>query len=162
VITVRLVDSVDTRVNKAGDEIAATVDSPISDNGQIVIPRYSKARLRITSERNAGHIKGQSEVQLQLVSVTVNGQAYNVSSGVFQKAAKGTRGKQTAERAGIGAAVGGIIGAIAGGGKGAAIGAGVGAGAGTGVQMATKAAPVVIPSETKIDFTLSSPLTVTP
>jgi len=162
VITVRLVDSVDSRVNKTGDEIAATVDSPISGNGQIVIPRYAKARLRIVSERNAGHIKGRSEVQLKLVSVTVNGQVYNVKSGVYQQLAKGSRGKQTAERAGIGAAVGGLIGAIAGGGKGAAIGAGVGAGAGTGVQMATKAAPVKIPSETKIDFTLTSPLTVTP
>lgn len=160
VITVRLVDSVDTRVNKAGDEIAATVDSPISDNGQTVIPRYAKARLRIVSERNAGHIKGQSMVELKLVSVTVGGQVYNVNSGVYQREAKGSRGKQTAERAGIGAAVGGIIGAIAGGGKGAAIGAGVGAGAGTGVQMATKAPPVNIPSETKIDFTLNSPLTV--
>ncbi len=161
VITVRLVDSVDTRVNKAGDEIKATVDSQIADNGQIVIPRYSKARLRIVSERNAGHIKGQSMVELKLVGLTVNGQAYNVNSGVYQREAKGSRGKQTAERAGIGAAVGGIIGAIAGGGKGAAIGAGVGAGAGTGVQMATKAPPVEIPSETKIDFTLNSPLTVT-
>ncbi len=160
-ITVRLVGSVDTRVNKAGDEVGATVDSPISDNGQIVIPRYAKARLRIVGERNAGHIKGQSMVELKLVSLTVNGQAYNVNSGVYQREAKGSRGKQTAERAGIGAAVGGIIGAIAGGGKGAAIGAGVGAGAGTGVQMATKAPPVVIPSETKIDFTLNSPLTVT-
>jgi hypothetical protein len=161
VITVRLVDGVDTRVNKAGDEIKATVDSQIADNGQIVIPRYSKARLRIVSVRNAGHIKGQSMVELKLVGLTVNGQAYNVNSGVYQREAKGSRGKQTAERAGIGAAVGGIIGAIAGGGKGAAIGAGVGAGAGTGVQMATKAPPVEIPSETKIDFTLNSPLTVT-
>ncbi|HET7101715.1 MAG TPA: BON domain-containing protein, partial [Terriglobia bacterium] len=160
VIAVRLVDSVDTRINKAGDEIKATVDSQIADNGQIVIPRYSKARLRVVSVRNAGHIKGQSMVELKLVSVTVNGQAYNVNSGVYQREAKGSRGKQTAERAGIGAAVGGIIGAIAGGGKGAAIGAGVGAGAGTGVQMATKAPPVEIPSETKIDFTLTSPLTV--
>jgi BON domain len=160
VIAVRLVDSVDTRVNKAGDEIKATVDSQIADNGQIVIPRYSKARLRVVSVRNAGHIKGQSMVELKLVGLTVNGQGYNVNSGVYQREAKGSRGKQTAERAGIGAAVGGIIGAIAGGGKGAAIGAGVGAGAGTGVQMATKAAPVTIPSETKIDFTLDSPLTV--
>jgi BON domain len=161
VITVRMVDSVDSSINRAGDEVAATVDSPISQEGQIVIPRYAKARLRVVSERNAGHIKGRSEVQLQLVSLTVGGQAYNVNSGVYQKMAAGSRGKQTAERAGIGAAVGGIIGAIAGGGKGAAIGAGVGAGAGTGVQMATKAPPVRIPPETKIDFTLSSPLNVT-
>jgi BON domain len=161
VITVRMVDGVDSSINNAGDEVAATVDSPISDNGQIVIPRYAKARLRIISERNAGHIKGQSEVQLKLVSVTVDGQPYNVNSGIYQKMAAGSRGKQTAERAGIGAALGGIIGAIAGGGKGAAIGAGVGAGAGTGVQMATKAPPVKIAPETKIDFTLNSPLTVT-
>jgi BON domain len=161
VITVRLVDSVDSSINHAGDEVAATVDSPISQQGQIIVPRYAKARLRIIGERNAGHIKGRSEVQLQLVSLTMNGQAYNVHSGIYQQMAKGSRGKQTAERAGIGAAVGGIIGAIAGGGKGAAIGAGLGAGAGTGVQMATKAPPVRIPSETRLDFTLSSPLNVT-
>jgi cell division septation protein DedD len=161
VITVRLVDGIDSSVNKAGDEIAATVDSPVSDNGQIVIPRYAKARLRIISERNAGHIRGQSEVQVKLVSLTVDGQAYNVSSGIYQKMAASSRGKQSAERAGIGAAVGGIIGAIAGGGKGAAIGAGVGAGAGTGVQMATKAPPVKIPPESRIGFTLSQPLNVT-
>jgi BON domain len=161
VITVRLVDSIDSSINQAGDEVAATVDSPISEQGQIIIPRYAKARLRIVSERNAGHIKGRSEVQLQLVSLSVNGQAYNVHSGIYQQMAKSSRGKQTAERAGIGAAVGGIIGAIAGGGKGAAIGAGVGAGAGTGVQMATKAQAVKIPTETKLNFTLSSPLNVT-
>jgi BON domain len=161
VITVRTVDPVDSSTNQTGDEIAATVDSQIAENGQIAIPRYAKARLRIVGERSAGHIKGQSEVQLQLVSLTLNGNTYPVESGVYQKAAASSRGKQTAERAGIGAAVGGIIGAIAGGGKGAAIGAGVGAGAGTGVQMATKAPPVKIPPETKIDFTLRGPLKVT-
>jgi len=160
VITVRMVDAVDSSVNHAGDEVAATIDSPISENGRIVIPRYAKARLRLVSERNAGHIRGRSEVQLQLVSVTVGRKAYAVHSGIYQQAAAGSRGKQTAERAGIGAVLGGVIGAIAGGGKGAAIGAGVGAGAGTGVQMATKSQPVRIPSETRIDFTLSSPLNV--
>ncbi len=160
VITVRMVDAVDSSVNHVGDELAATVDSPISENGQIVIPRYSKARLRLVAERSAGRIKGQAQVQLRLVSVTVGGKAYAVNSGIYQQAAAGSRGKQTAERAGIGAVVGGVIGAIAGGGKGAAIGAGVGAGAGTGVQMATKGAAVKIPPETKIDFTLSSPVNI--
>lgn len=161
VITVRTVGSIDSRINKVGDEIAATVDSPVSDNGQIVIPRYAKARLRIVGERNAGHIKGRSEVQLRLESLVVGGRTYTVHTGTYLKQASGSRGKQTAERTGIGAAVGGLIGAIAGGGKGAAIGAGVGAGAGAGVQMATKAQAVKIPSETRINFTLRSPLTVT-
>jgi hypothetical protein len=161
VLSVRTVDPINTSVNKVGDEFAATIDTPVSADGQIVIPRYSKARLRLVSERSAGRIKGQSEVQLQLVSLTVNGQTYPVRTGVYDQKAASSRGKQTAKRVGIGAAVGGIIGAIAGGGKGAAIGAGVGAGAGTGVQMATKGQAVKIPSETRLDFTLRSPLNVT-
>lgn len=160
VITVRTVDPVDSSTNKTGDQFAATVDSQIEENGQIVVPRYAKARLQLTAARSAGRIKGQSEVELQLVGLTVNGKNYPVSAGVYQQAAS-SRGKQTAKRVGIGAAVGGIIGAIAGGGKGAAIGAGIGAGAGTGVQMATKGQTVKIPPETKLDFTLSSPLNVT-
>ena len=91
----------------------------------------------------------------------MNGQTYRVSTGIYDQKAASSRGKQTAKRVGIGAAVGGIIGAIAGGGKGAAIGAGVGAGAGTGVQMATKGQAVKIPPETRLDFTLRSPLNVT-
>jgi hypothetical protein len=161
VLTVRTVDPIDTSINKAGDEFAATIDTPVSADGQIIIPRYSKARLRLVSERSAGRIKGQSEVQLELVSLTVNGQTYRVHSGVYDQKAASSRGKQTAKRVGIGAAVGGIIGAIAGGGKGAAIGAGIGAGAGTGVQMATKGQAVKIPSESRLDFTLSSPLDIT-
>src|SRR5579884_543411 len=161
VITVRTVDPVDSSTNQVGDEFSATIDSPVSEEGQIAIPRYAKARLKLVGVRNAGHIKGRSEVQLQLVSVTVGGKTYAVDTGTYQQEASSSRGKQTAERAGIGAAIGGIIGAIAGGGKGAAIGAGVGAGAGTGVQMATKAQAVKIPPETKIDFTLRSPLRVT-
>jgi len=161
VITVRTVDPVDSSTNQVGDEFSATIDSPVSEDGQIAIPRYAKARLKLVGVRNAGHIKGRSEVQLQLVSITVGGRTYVVDTGTYQQEASSSRGKQTAERAGIGAAIGGIIGAIAGGGKGAAIGAGVGAGAGTGVQMATKAQAVKIPPETKIDFTLRSPLRVT-
>jgi hypothetical protein len=161
VLTVRTVDPINTSINKTGDEFGATIDAPVSANGQIVIPRYSKARLRLVAERSAGRIKGQSEVQLQMVSLTVNGRTYPVRTGVFQQKAAASRGKQTAKRVGIGAAVGGIIGAIAGGGKGAAIGAGVGAGAGTGVQMATKGQAVKIPTETQLDFALSSPLNVT-
>jgi hypothetical protein len=160
VITVRTVDPVDSSKNQTGDQFAATIESPVEENGQIIIPRYAKARLQLVGEHTAGRIKGQSEVELQLVSLTVDGRSYPVSSGVYQQEAS-SRGKQTAKRVGIGAAAGGIIGAIVGGGKGAAIGAGVGAGAGTGVQMATKGQAVKIPPETKLDFTLNRPLNVT-
>ena len=61
----------------------------------------------------------------------------------------------------FGNSLGALIGAIAGRGKGAAIGAGIGAAAGAGAQAVTKGQQVKVPSETKIDFTLKSPLTVT-
>ena len=57
--------------------------------------------------------------------------------------------------------VGTLIGAIAGGGKGAAIGAGVGAAGGTVYQVATHGQQVRIPSETKLDFQLDQPVSVT-
>ena len=57
--------------------------------------------------------------------------------------------------------MGAIIGALAGGGKGAAIGAGVGAAGGGVYQGATKGKQVKIPSETKLDFQLEQPVTVT-
>jgi hypothetical protein len=54
-----------------------------------------------------------------------------------------------------------VIGAIAGGGKGAAIGATVGAGGGTAVSAARKGEQVKVPTETRLSFTLQSPVTVT-
>ena len=72
-----------------------------------------------------------------------------------------SRGKRTAETVGGGAILGGLIGAIAGHGKGAAIGSVIGAGAGTAVEAGTKAPPMKIAPETKIDFTLKAPISVT-
>jgi len=46
-------------------------------------------------------------------------------------------------------------------GQGAAIGGAIGAGAGTAVQASTKGEQVQIPPETKLDFTLKAPLTLT-
>jgi outer membrane lipoprotein SlyB len=103
---------------------------------------------------------GQSELQLELIGLTINGTFYNTQSGYYQQ--HGTsRGNRTAETVGGGAALGALIGAIAGGGKGAAIGSVVGAGAGTATQVATQGEQVKVPSETKLDFTLKGPVTVT-
>jgi hypothetical protein len=46
--------------------------------------------------------------------------------------------------------------------RGAATGAVAGAGAGTGAQYMSNAEPVTIPSENRIDFTLRTPVTLTP
>jgi BON domain len=159
-IAVRLIDPIDSERNQSGDEFAASLANAVVVGDEVIIPEGSDARVRLIQSATAGKMKGQSQLEVELVEVTAYGTPYAVQSSSY-KAVGASRGKRTAETVGGGAVLGGLIGAIAGGKKGAAIGAGIGAGTGAGVQAATKADQVKIPSETKIEFTLKSPFTVT-
>ncbi|MGA8304695.1 MAG: hypothetical protein WB723_03405, partial [Candidatus Acidiferrales bacterium] len=103
---------------------------------------------------------GKSELHLELVKMEFQGRSYPLVSTAYSVTG-GSRGKNTAAKVGGGAALGAIIGAIAGGGKGAGIGAGVGAAGGAIYQGATKGKQVKIPAETRLDFQLEQPVTVT-
>ena len=159
VVTIRLIDSIDSSRDQPGQEFDATVDAPVAAAEKVVIPKDSSAKVRLVEAKNSGKMTGSAELELQLASVTVNGTPYEVQSGSYQQHGA-SRGKRTAMATGGGAILGGLIGGIAGGGKGAAIGAGAGAATGAGVQAVTKGSTVKVPSETKIDFTLKQPLTV--
>src|SRR5579872_6029768 len=98
---------------------------------------------------------------MQLDSLTSAGKTYNLQTDQYKKTGS-SRGKNTAEKVGGGAAIGAIIGALAGGGKGAAIGAAAGGGVGGGVQAATKGQQIKLPSETVLNFTLQAPVSVLP
>ncbi|MGH9707954.1 MAG: hypothetical protein ACRD5R_14445, partial [Candidatus Acidiferrales bacterium] len=67
----------------------------------------------------------------------------------------------TTKKVAGGAILGTLLGAIADGGKGAAIGAAAGAGGGAVWNGVTRGQQVRIPSETKLDFQLEQPVTVT-
>ncbi len=159
VITVRMIDGIDSKTNTPDQTFAASVAAPVVVGSQVVIAQNSDATVRLVSASSSGKFTGSAQLQLQLVSVTVRGTRYDVQSGNYQQSGA-SRGKRTAETVGGGAAVGALVGALAGKGKGAAIGAGVGAAAGAGYQVLTKGSTVKVPSETKIDFTLAAPLNV--
>lgn len=160
VITVRTIDSIDSKTNQAGQVFKASLDAPIVVDDRVVVPSGADAYVKLAEAKSAGHMTGRSELALELVSIVVQGKTYNVVSSDVKQTGT-SRGKQTAERVGGGAALGALIGAVAGGGKGAAIGAAVGAGAGTGAQVLTHGQQVKIPSETRLDFTLQQPLEIT-
>src|SRR5581483_78494 len=160
VVTVRMIDGIDSQRNHPGDEFAGTVDAPIAVGDRVVIPRGSDVRVRLVQSQSAGRMTGRSELQLELVSVNAGGTVYNVESSRYEQRGA-SRGTRTAETIGGGAGLGALIGAIAGHGKGAAIGAAIGAGAGTAVQASTRGQQVKVAPETKIDFTLKSPVTIT-
>lgn len=160
-IMVQMIDSVDSSRNHVGEEFAAVLANAVVVENDVVIPKNSEARVRLTEAKSAGRIKGQSELELELVEVKVNGKAYHVDSAPYIEQG-GSRGKQSAKVIGGGAGLGALIGAIAGGKKGAAVGGAVGAGAGTAVQATTKGEKVRVPSEAKVEFTLRSALTLSP
>ena len=159
-LSVRMVDSVDSKTDQVGQTYKASMDSPLVLDGQTIVPKGGEVTLKLTKVASAGNIKGASEVNLQLDRLYVNKKAYTVASNTFQSVG-GSEGKKTAKQTGIGAGIGAVIGAIAGGGKGAAIGAGVGGGAGAATAAVTKGEQVRIASEEKLDFRLEEPLTVT-
>ncbi len=158
-ITVRLIDPIDSEKNQTGDTFHATLNAPLTSDGEEAVPAGVELVGHLVSVKSAGKFKGQSEVVMQLDSVTSAGKTYNIQTDQYSK--KGSsRGKNTAEKVGAGAAIGGIIGAIAGGGKGAAIGAAAGAGVGGGAQAVTKSEQIKLPSETVLNFVLQQPVTV--
>jgi hypothetical protein len=160
ILTIRMIDSVNSSVNKPGEIFHASLDSSILVDNQVVVPAGADVYVRLADASSAGHIKGKSELRLELVKLEFQGQSYPLVSGTYSLAGS-SRGKDTAKKVGTGAVLGTIIGAIAGSGKGAAIGAAAGAGAGGIYQASTSGKQVKIPSETKLDFELEQPVTVT-
>jgi hypothetical protein len=159
-LTVRMIDGVDSSVNNAGEIFHASLESPLVVENDVVVPRGADIYVRLVSASSAGRMKGKSELHLELVKMEFQGRSYPLVSSTYSVTGS-SRGKNTAAKVGGGAALGAIIGAIAGGGKGAGIGAGVGAAGGAIYQGATKGKQVKIPAETRLDFQLDQPVTVT-
>jgi hypothetical protein len=160
-VLIRMIDGIDSNTNKVGDIFHASLEDNLTVNGVLIARKDADVYGKLIQAKSAGTIAGKSELQLELTGIrTVNGDIQPVTTGDYNVAGS-SRGKQSAERIGGGAALGAIIGAIAGGGRGAAIGAGVGAGAGTAVQVLTHGEQVRVPSETVLQFTLAQPFTIT-
>jgi hypothetical protein len=159
-LTVRMIDGVDSSVNSASEIFHASLESPLVVDNDVVVPRGADIYVRLVSASSAGRMKGKSELHLELVKMEFQGRSYPLVSSTYSITGS-SRGKNTAAKVGGGAAFGAIIGAIAGGGKGAGIGAGVGAAGGAIYQGATKGKQVKIPAETRLDFQLDQPVTVT-
>jgi hypothetical protein len=161
-LPVRNEETIDSGKAVEGQVYAAEIASDVRDaEGAVVIPRGSNAQLVIKSATKGGRFRGTSDLVVDLVSVSIEGQQYRLdASDISEKGRSGLGvNKRTGAMTGGGAALGAIIGAIAGGGKGAAIGAGSGAGAGALTQILTKGS-IKIPAETVLTFKLDSALRV--
>jgi len=150
------VDPLDSEKKQPGETFHATLNSPLAVEGEVAIPTGYDIEGHIVEVKSAGKFAGQSVLVLQLDRISVGSKSYSLQTDQYKREGS-SRGKNTAEKVGAGAAIGAIIGGIAGGGKGAAIGAAAGGGLGGGVQAATKGQQIKLPSETVLNFALQSP-----
>jgi len=158
-IAIRLLDPIDSEKAQPGQSFRATLDAPVPSDGDAVPSGYD-VKGHVEEVKSAGKFAGQSFLVLQLDSISVGSKMYGIDADPYRRQGK-NRSTNTAEKVGGGAVVGAILGGILGGGKGAGIGAAAGGGVGGGVQAAGKGQQIQLPSETVLNFTLRSPLTVT-
>lgn len=158
-LPIRVTQTLDSATTQEGQTFSGTITSDIIADGLVAIPAGSSVSGRVDTVHEAGHFSGNSLLTVSLLSLNRRGDRLSISTEPYTVEGKG-RGRNTAEKAGGGAAVGAIIGGIFGGGKGAAIGAATGGGLGAGANAVTRGQQVQIPSETVVRFRLASPITV--
>ena len=160
VLNVRLVDGINVDASQAGQTFKAVIDDPVMIGGSTVIPRGAGATLQAVQVQQSGKMKGSDKISLKLNSFRFGGAVYDVVTDYVEAQGKG-EGKKTARKVGGGAGLGAIVGGIAGGGSGAAIGAAVGAVGGAAVASGGEE-HLSLPAETRLQFKLSSSVTVQP
>ena len=159
-LRVALIDSVSSDKNRSGDQFQASLVEPVVVDGKTVLEKGTKVRGRVLDAKESGRVKGRATVELTLTQVVLkDGKTFNVSTKPYTAVAAATK-KRDAAIIGGGAGLGAAIGALAGGGKGALVGAAVGGGAGTGTVLATKGKEIHYAPETRLQFTLASPVEI--
>ena len=157
-VNVRLTEDIDVDVAQAGMKVRARVDDPVMVNGRVVIPREAGAVVQAVRVAQSGEFKGKDSISLKMNSVSFGGRSFQVATEYATVEGKG-ESKKTARKVGGGAGLGAIVGGIAGGGSGALIGAVVG-GAGGAVVASQGEEHLKLPAETRLQFTLSTTVTV--
>jgi len=160
-IPARTVESLSSGRNAVGDTFTATLDQPLVVDGLVIAERGARLEGKVIESQRAGRLKGLSDLAVVLTQVTTSdGQRVVIETDSFEKHGASST-KENAAKIGGGAALGAIIGAVAGGGKGAGIGTVVGGAAGTAGAAATHGKAVTLPAETRINFRLRNPVTIT-
>ena len=149
VISVRIADKINSSHDQAGDIFIGTVDPSVLVESHVVIPRGAEAHLLMVEDKKGGRLHGNAEVEVELLSLVIDGKKINADSDVVKKKKGALSTKATAEikPGAVGAAEVAVsvnpIGAVA-----------------LGGIAVLKAAKVEMKPGSRIAFTLASPLTL--
>src|SRR5207249_795247 len=97
IVTVRTIDSIDSKTNQAGQVFKASLDAPIVVDNKVIVPSGADAYVKLVDAKSAGRVTGRSELGLELISIVFQGKTYNVVSSDVKQSGT-SRSKQSAER----------------------------------------------------------------
>lgn len=162
-IQLRTSEPVGSKRAKGGEPVHFTVIQDVVYDGVLAIPRGATVYgvIAEVKQPKEGTVTGSSELALQLTSLDLGGQTYDLQSDLFKVKGPG-KGERSAGNVVGGAVLGAIIGGAIGRGSGAAIGAAAGGGAGYAASAASSGPGVWIPAEAMVTFHLAAPITVQP
>ncbi len=159
-LNVLLTEAIDVDAAQSGMMFKAILDDPVMLDGRVIVPRNTAVALQAVKVEQAGKVKGADKITLKANSLTFGGRKYDIVTS-YVESKGGGEGKKTGRKVAGGAGLGAVIGGIAGGGSGAAIGAAVGGA--TGAVVASQGTEhLKLPAETRLQFQLTSAVTVRP
>src|SRR4029077_7415314 len=59
-LIIRMIDGVDSQVNRAGEIFHASLDAPLMVDDQVVVPKGADVYVRLSAASSAGHMTGKS------------------------------------------------------------------------------------------------------
>jgi len=153
-----------TRENEKGDTFTATVASPVSAEGRVVVPQGATVHGEVTAVQKSGGAGQEAVLKVDFKDLRAGGRTYPLQATLTkanpEKKSRTSAGQAAAE-IGAGTAAGAILGRIVGGNKtGTFVGAAVGAAAGTAIVLGTQDVDAVLPAGSAMEIRLDAPIRV--
>ena len=181
-IPLALINTLNTKRSREGDRVYLETAFPVFIDGRLVIPRGSYVTGTITEAKQAGRVKGKSEMFIRFDSLTLpngitrdfrsrlgsadagaGGQVDRTEGTITGEGNQAGDARTVAGTAGMGASVGSIAGAASGHlGMGAGLGGAIGGLAGLASVLGSRGPDVVLPKGTTMEMVLDRDLLFTP
>src|SRR5271154_1835738 len=94
-ISVRTIDTIDSTDNVVGDRFQASLEEPLTSEGNVVAARDALVYGRLTESKESGTFAGRSQLRLELTGIVVNGKMVPVVTGEYAVTGK-SKGAGTA------------------------------------------------------------------
>jgi len=161
-LAIRIDQRISVKTSRTGDSFTGELVEPvIAGDNSVLLPKGTTVGGVVDASHRRGHFKGRSLLELRLVSLTLNGTQYPLTTRDLARSKKG-KGRRSAALIGGGSGLGMLVGGMASGGVGLVVGGLAGGGAGTAVAGLTGNRDIDIPAESIVHFKLADDLIVQP